>query len=84
MGGVPCFKGTRIPVHDIAAMIANGDTRPAILEAYPSLTREHLELGLFYTEAYPRRGRPRRRQPWHNTLPTSSERRRLSDLLRDR
>lgn len=36
LGGTPCFKGTRIPVHDIAAMLNNGDDAASILEAYPS------------------------------------------------
>ena len=32
LGGTPCFKGSRIPVHDIAAMIANGDRKTIILK----------------------------------------------------
>jgi uncharacterized protein (DUF433 family) len=62
--GTPCFKGTRIPVHDIAAMIANGDEKSAVLKAYPRLTPELIDLAILYTEAYPRRGRPRRKPPW--------------------
>lgn len=37
-GGTPCFKGTRIPVRDIAAMVVGGDEKSTILKAYPQLT----------------------------------------------
>jgi len=35
--GQACIKGTRIPVHQIVRMLANGDTIQELLEAYPSL-----------------------------------------------
>ena len=35
--GTPVFKGTRIPVHDIADMLTNGDNPAAIVKAYPQL-----------------------------------------------
>jgi uncharacterized protein (DUF433 family) len=74
LGGTPCFKGTRIPVHDIAAMIANGDEKSAVLKAFPQLSPEQVELAVLYAEAYPRRGRPRRRKPpWQGGKPKSSE-----------
>ena len=56
LSGVPCIKGTRIPVHDIAAMLANGDSAEAILEAYPRLSETQVELAVVYARAYPRRG----------------------------
>jgi uncharacterized protein (DUF433 family) len=80
LSGTPCFKGTRIPVHDIAAMIANGDEKSAVLKAYPRLTPELIDLAILYTEAYPRRGRPRRKPPWQQSKPISSVRLRLRDL----
>ena len=61
LSGAPCFRGTRIPVHDIADMLVNGDTAGAIHEAFPQLSKEQIELAAFYARAYPRRGRPRRR-----------------------
>jgi uncharacterized protein (DUF433 family) len=82
LGGTPCFKRTRIPVHDIAAMIANGDRKSAVLRAYPQLTSEHIDLAVLYARAYPRRGRPRRRPFWRNAAPTSSEMRSVGSLLR--
>ncbi len=35
--GQVCIKGTRIPVHQILAMMANGDTIEELLEDYPTL-----------------------------------------------
>jgi uncharacterized protein (DUF433 family) len=40
--GQACVKGTRIPVHQILGMMANGDSAEGILRAYPSLTREDI------------------------------------------
>jgi uncharacterized protein (DUF433 family) len=37
--GQACIKGTRIPVHQIVSMLANGDTIENLLKAYPSITR---------------------------------------------
>ena len=53
LGGTPCFKGTRIPVHDIADMVANGDEISGLLEAYPALTKEKIESASIYATAYP-------------------------------
>jgi uncharacterized protein (DUF433 family) len=60
LGGAPVFKGTRIPVHDIAEMLANGDTQAAIRKAYPQLTADQVRLASIYALAYPARGRPRK------------------------
>ena len=46
--GQACVKGTRIPVHQILSMLANGDTVEALLEAYPSLRREDIAACLNY------------------------------------
>ena len=40
--GQACIKGTRIPVHQILHMLANGDTIDELLEEYPSITREDI------------------------------------------
>jgi uncharacterized protein (DUF433 family) len=58
LGGSLVFKGTRIPVHDIADMLANGDSPVAIVKAYPQLDKERVRLAAIYAAAYPRRGRP--------------------------
>jgi len=40
--GQACVKGTRIPVHQILHMLANGDTVEDLLQDYPSLKREDI------------------------------------------
>jgi uncharacterized protein (DUF433 family) len=79
MGGAPCFLGSRIPVHDIADMLCNGDTAAAIASAYPSLDDRRIKLALVYASAYPRRGRPRN-SARRALERKSSERMRLEDL----
>ncbi len=37
--GQACIKGTRIPVHQIVHMLANGDTIDDLLGAYPTIER---------------------------------------------
>ena len=59
LGGTPIVRGTRVPVHDVAASLAAGLPVDRILAAYPSLDREKIELAAIYAEANPARGRPR-------------------------
>ena len=72
LGGTPCFRGTRIPIHDIAAMLANGDSVAALQEAYPRLTEVQIRAAPLYAAAYPRRGRRRKAPPWRRRPPVSS------------
>ncbi|MHB8452784.1 MAG: DUF433 domain-containing protein [Mycobacteriales bacterium] len=51
MGGVPCIRGTRIPVATVVAMVAEGMTREEILTEYPQLTGEDLQDALRYAAA---------------------------------
>lgn len=46
--GQACVKGTRIPVHQIVRMLANGDTVDDLLAEYPSLSREDIMACLDY------------------------------------
>jgi uncharacterized protein (DUF433 family) len=46
--GQACIKGTRIPVHQILRMLANGDTIEELLEEYPSLERDDIFACLDY------------------------------------
>ena len=69
MGGTPVFRGTRIPVDLVAAMNADGATVEEILEGYPALSREQVELASLYVAAFPRRGRPPR-QRWAKQKPS--------------
>jgi uncharacterized protein (DUF433 family) len=59
LGGIPVLKGTRVPVHDVAASLAAGYTRADVLAAYPTLSDDLLDLAVLYAEACPARGRPR-------------------------
>ena len=59
MGGEPVFKGTRIPVHSIAAMMADGAPEGEMLEGYPKLTARMLYLSQLWSAANPQRGRPK-------------------------
>ena len=46
--GQACIRGTRIPVHQIVHMLANGDTIEDLLESYPSINREDILACLDY------------------------------------
>jgi uncharacterized protein (DUF433 family) len=68
MHGTPVYRGTRIPVGLVANMVRQGTKIDEILEGYPALDREKVELAPFYVQAFPRRGRPTRR-PWAKRRP---------------
>jgi uncharacterized protein (DUF433 family) len=80
LSGVPCVRGTRIPAHDIAEMLANGDEVSAIRDAWPALTEEQIEAAALYARAYPRRGRPRSAPFWRSHQPVVSEETALAEL----
>lgn len=46
--GQACVKGTRIPVHQVVRMLANGDSIEDLITEYPSLTREDIMESLDY------------------------------------
>ena len=46
--GQACIKGTRITVHQIVRMLANGDTLESLLKAYPHIQREEIFACLDY------------------------------------
>jgi uncharacterized protein (DUF433 family) len=46
--GQVCIKGTRIPVHQVIRMLANGDKIEELLEDYPSLKVEDIYACLEY------------------------------------
>ena len=60
LGGEPVFKGTRIPVYSIAAMLEAGAEMDDLLSGYPKLDAHMLALGRLWAAAHPRRGRPKR------------------------
>ena len=46
--GQACVRGTRLPVHQVVRMLANGDTVADLLRDYPSLEREDVLACLEY------------------------------------
>jgi uncharacterized protein (DUF433 family) len=73
MRGTPVYRGTRIPVELIADMLSQGASPEEILEGYPALDRERVELAPLYVQAFPRRGRPASR-PWAKRKPIRATR----------
>jgi len=58
LGGTPVFRGTRVPVYDVAALVSASVPTERILSDYPALNREKVELAAVFAEANPPRGRP--------------------------
>jgi uncharacterized protein (DUF433 family) len=51
MGGVPCIRGTRIPVATVVGMVAEGMTVEEILADFPQLTPDDIGDALRYAAA---------------------------------
>ncbi len=77
LGGTPVLRGTRVPAHDVAAMLEKGAAPEQVLATYPSLTARQLELARVYAQAVPPRGRPRRFTPPHGVQVVTAKRRPL-------
>ena len=80
MGGLPVFRGTRVPVHMIAELLAQEFTPGDLLESYPRLTPEMIRLAPIYAAAFPLRGR-RRNQSWRGRKPVCQARRKLDTIV---
>jgi uncharacterized protein (DUF433 family) len=78
MGGEPVFKGTRIPVRLVAAMLADGASEDEVAEGYPALDRRRIALSRIWAAAHPRRGRPKSLKD-RGLTPKSSRRVALKD-----
>jgi len=50
-GGVPIFKGTRIPIYIILDLLSAGEDINNILENYPQLKKEHILESIKYVSA---------------------------------
>jgi uncharacterized protein (DUF433 family) len=48
MHGLPCFRGTRIPVFVVLDNLAAGESAATILEQYPTLRPEHVPAAIAY------------------------------------
>ncbi|MET0267602.1 MAG: DUF433 domain-containing protein [Duganella sp.] len=62
MSGEYVFKGTRIPVYMVTELLANGERNENILRAYPALDEELISRAIKFALAFPRRGRPSRKE----------------------
>ncbi len=58
-GGAATFRGTRILVHQIAALLAQGAGEAELRADYPRLTPAMLMAAPVYARAHPKRGRPK-------------------------
>ncbi len=58
-GGAATFRGTRILVHQIADLLAQGVGQAELREDYPRLTPAMLAAAPVYARAHPKRGRPK-------------------------
>ncbi|MGQ9626176.1 MAG: DUF433 domain-containing protein [Anaerolineae bacterium] len=47
-GGKPCVRGLRFPVSRLLGLLAAGETKESILEAYPYLEPEDIDEALAY------------------------------------
>jgi uncharacterized protein (DUF433 family) len=76
LGGDPVFRGTRVPVHLIAELVAQGSKPGELIEAYPRLTAEMIQLAPIYAAAYPLQ-KTLFRQPWRARPPVHRAERKL-------
>lgn len=51
MGGVPCIRGTRIPVAMLVRMVANGTPIETLLDEYPQLSEDDIREALQFAAA---------------------------------
>jgi len=79
MGGNPVFRGTRVPVHQVAELLAKGESAERLREDYPRVSEEMIRLAPIYAAAHPLRGRPRKK-PWHGWRLVSTTRIPLREL----
>ena len=40
LGGIPCFRGTRVPFQNLLDYLVAGDTLDQFLEQFPTVSRE--------------------------------------------
>ena len=52
--GKPTFKDTRIMLWQVLEMLAAGEKEKSILNAFPSLTKEHIKAALEYASSITR------------------------------
>jgi uncharacterized protein (DUF433 family) len=73
-GGAATFRGTRLMVHHVADLVAQGTDAAELAEDYPGLTPDMIAAAPIYARTHPRRGRPRK-PAWRHATPVSELRR---------
>ena len=58
-GGAATFKGTRLIVHQVASLLAQGASAEELKADYPNLTDTMIAAAPIYARTHPKRGRPR-------------------------
>jgi len=58
MGGEAVFPNSRLTVRHVGEMIERGESPDVVLNDYPYLTSEDLEMSRMYLKIHPRVGRP--------------------------
>jgi uncharacterized protein (DUF433 family) len=53
MGGTPCIRGTRIPVHGIKAALDGGDTIEMLMDDFVHITEVQIRAAAAYAAAHP-------------------------------
>jgi len=48
MDGLPCIRGTRIPVYIVLEMLQEGVTFEAMLQQYPNLSRDKIKAAIHF------------------------------------
>ena len=48
MDGLPCIKGTRIPVYMILEMLQDGQSFDSLIKQYPNLNRDKIKAALHF------------------------------------
>ena len=77
-GGAATFRGTRILVHQIADLLAQGADQAELQADYPRLTPAMLAAAPIYARAHPRRGRPKA-PAWRKGVAASKARNQRSE-----
>lgn len=50
-GGTPCFRGSRVGIFQLFQYLKGGESIDDFLEAYPPLTRDHVQAVITLAEA---------------------------------
>jgi uncharacterized protein (DUF433 family) len=59
MGGLPCIKGTRIPVYSVFGRVNDGEPIGKLLEDWPYLSEDDIAEAVDYAKKHPRKDGPK-------------------------